>query len=513
MPRDLRHQRLASLAHPPLRLALPALALAALALAGCTPSGPPAGGGAKAEGEAKAAAKAEVEAKVEAAPEPVSTAVGAVELAVIPGYGVVDAARLPGELDLLIRLRGDETAAKGERPALDLAVVLDRSGSMVGDKILAVKQASLDLLKDLQPRDRITLLSYSDDVIVHAERITADAQGVDVVRGHLLPINADGGTALGPGMVRGLEILEAAKRPEQDLAHVLLLSDGQANVGESRPDVLGARAAEAFKKGVSVSTLGVGLDYNEDLMTKLADQGGGRYHFIQDNQAIPRVLADEFAGLVATVASGMSLELRLGPGVEVVKVFGYPSAQEGGSTRVRVGSLAAAQDREIVVRVRLPAASGEQIAVGVVAVDFTDLTRAGEGGHAEVALSIPVSKDPEAVRRAENTEVTVRVAEVESAAQLEAATRAMAEGNYDQAKQMIQSNIDGLQVLQKKAPSAKLAEQIADLEEAAQGVESARESGEEMKKFQKLYKSKAYSKGKGAAPSSKKSKPLPAPLP
>jgi Ca-activated chloride channel family protein len=484
--------RLHLLAAPPRRLALPPLLLAFALAFGCTPRG--------AEPAAREAQPtAPVAADPPAAQGPLRAAEGAVHLEVRPNYTLLDRTALPGEVNLLIRLRGDEQLAKGPRPALDLAIVLDRSGSMVGDKIVAVKQASLDLLKELHPNDRVTLISYSDDAVVHAERLFADAHGVDVLRQSLLPITADGGTALGPGLVRSLDLLEPAKRPDRDIAHVLLLSDGQANIGEARPEVLAARAADGFRRGVSVSTLGVGLDYNEDLMTKIADQGGGRYHFIKDNQAIPGVVADELAGLVATVASGMTLDLRLDEGVELVKVFGYPTTQEPGLTRVRIGSIAATQSRELVIRVRLPRPAGDRQGVGQIAVDFVDLTRDGARGHIEARLELPVGPDPDSVRRSEDTEVTVRVAEVESAAQLEEATRAMAAGNYDQAKDLLRSNIDQLERLQKRAPSAKIAEQIGDLQQAEQSVEGARHSEEDRKIFQKEYKAKAYSRGKGAA--------------
>ncbi|MEZ4380489.1 MAG: VWA domain-containing protein [Nannocystaceae bacterium] len=447
--------------------------------------------------------RAEAAEPGEDAPKRLEASAGPVHVEVIPNFSLVDSRALPGTLDLLVRLRGDERG-QAPRPPLDVAVILDRSGSMSGDKILAVKQAALDLLKQLEPGDRVSLLSYSDDVTTHSARVLADAAGITAVRQALLPIEATGGTALGPAMIQGLTLLEEAKRPEEALAHVLLLSDGQANVGESRPETLGLRAAEGFAKGVSVSTLGVGLDYNEDLMTKLADQGGGRYHFIQDSQAIPRVLADEMAGLVATVAAGMNLELRPADGVTIDSVFGYPTTDEGALKRAKIGSLGAGQSRDIIVRLQLPKAAGETLALGVLAVDFNDVTAKGERMRAEIALSVDLSADEGELRAAENTEVTVRVAEVESAAQLEAATRAVASGEFDRAKTLIQQDIDRLEVLQKTAKSDDIAAQIADLKEAEANVAKAEVSQEESKLFQKSYKKQAYSKAKGSYATKKK---------
>jgi len=478
----------------------PLLALLSLMLAplgGCTGKGP---APARAEAQAGAAAVAtaasgSVTAPAPAEARPLTRSTGVVGLEVVPQFERVDPRRLPQDLNLLVRLRGEGTATK-ERPPLDLAVVLDRSGSMSGDKILAVKQAALDLLKELRPSDRLSLISYSDDVTVHVERLTMDGAGVDTARAQVLPIQPDGGTALGPGLIRGLELLTRAPRSERELAHLMLFSDGQANIGERSPEVLGLRAAEGFQRGTSVSTLGVGLDYNEDLMTRIADQGGGRYHFIKSAEEVQRVLADELAGLVSTAASGIRLELRAAPGVTVTRVFGYPATAEQGATRVAIGAIAAGQVREVVVRLQLGAAAGEEVALGTLGMHFTDLTRDGKPGQAELALALRTSRDDAELRASERTEVTVRVAEVESAEQLQLAAKAVESGNYDGAQQVIGASLQALQAQHKATPSPKLQAQIDDLQAAAAGVDRARNNLEEEKIFKKAAKAKAYRKMK-----------------
>lgn len=459
-------------------------------LGGCTGKGP--APGARNDAPAPASTQVAVGAgtsTVEA--RPLSRSAGVVALEVVPQFERVDVRKLPKDLNLLVRLRGEGAAAK-ERPPLDLAVVLDRSGSMGGDKILAVKQAALDLLKELKPGDRLTLISYSDDVTVHVERLTMDAAGAETVRAQVLPIQPTGGTALGPGLIRGIELLTTAKRSERELAHVMLFSDGQANIGEQSPEVLGARASDSFKLGTSISTLGVGLDYNEDLMTRIADQGGGRYHFIKGADEVSRVLADELAGLVSTTASGIQLELRPAPGVTVVRVFGYPAREEQGATRVAIGSIAANQVREVIVRVHVGAASGDEVALGVLGMSFTDLAHDGKPGQVELALALRSSRDDAEVRASERTEVTVRLAEVESAEQMQLAAQAVESGNYDGAKQMIGASLQALQAQQSATPSPKLQQQIDDMQAASAGVDLARTNLEQKKIFGKSSKSKAY---------------------
>lgn len=459
---------------------------------GCTGKGPQGGhhgGGAAADAEASPPPQTAKE------PRGLVTVTGPVRVEVLPQYDFFDLRLAPLQVHVLLRLRGEGEAAP-KRPPLDLAVILDRSGSMAGEKLLAVKQATLDLLKELRPIDHLTLLAYDDVVDVLAERVPADAAGVDAARKAVLAIQDRGGTALGPGLVRGLEILERAKRGESELAHVMLLSDGQANVGEQNPEVLGARAGEGFRRGISVSTLGVGLDYNEDLMTKLADQGGGRYHFIQGTDAIPRVLSDEFAGLVATVAGGVTLEMRMAPGVKLVKVYGYPTREENGVTKISVGSLAARQVREIVIKLQVNPVQGEEAALGVLALQASDLTRQGQKVEGSLAMTVGTSGDEAQIRASERTEVTVRVAEVESAGQLEAAARAVDSGDYDRAREVLKASVDKLQAQQKATPSAKLVKQIQDLKEAEEGLDAARESAEMEKIYKKKNKARAYQVGK-----------------
>lgn len=422
---------------------------------------------------------------------------GPVTIEVLPQFELLDRRNGSLELNLLLRLRG-EGEAVGERPPLDLAVVLDRSGSMAGDKLLAVKQATLEMLKELRPSDRLTLIAYDSEVEVLTERVVADEAGIEAARRAVLGVVERGGTALGPGLFRGFEILGPATRKEGVLRHLMLLSDGQANVGEQDPLVLGARARENFQGGLSLSTLGVGLDYNEELMTRLADQGGGRYHFIQGSDAVLRVLSDEFAGLVATVASGLEVTMHMAPGVRVRRVYGYAWQEQPTGASILVGSLAAKQTREIVVRleVNFGTGGGEALALGKLELRAKDQTQDGRAIESALALSLPTSADEAQIRRSERTEVTVRVAEVESAEKMQEAARAVDGGDYDKARKVLQDGVVALEAQQKATPSPKLASQIAELKQAESGLDAARGSREQEKIYKKQAKAKAYKLGK-----------------
>ncbi len=416
---------------------------------------------------------------------------GTVTVEVVPQYDAVFVG--DRELNVLLRLTGTGDAP-AQRPPLDLALVIDRSGSMSGDKLRSVKEAALKLLQQLGPDDRVSLSTYGSEVTTLTTRLPVDDRGRAVLRDYVLGIRSDGMTALGPAMARALEALEAGVDggAGSRLAHVLLLSDGIANVGESRPAALGARAAQGFTHGVTVSTLGVGLDYNEDLMTKLADQGGGRYHFVKDDAETAKVLQDEMSGLVATVARSVEVELAAAPGAEVLRVFGYPLTTRDGIAQIRVGTLGAGQTREIVLRMRLPEGGAGTLDLGKLAVRFSDLPADGVARRIDVPVAVRTTHDKAEATASERPEVSVRVAEVESAAQLEMAARAADRGDFAGAGSSLQVAIDDLEKKQAAKPSPKLARQLMDLKEARGELEEAQQSSAGRKGYTKKFKAKAY---------------------
>jgi Ca-activated chloride channel homolog len=421
--------------------------------------------------------------------KPVAHGQGSMRVEVVPQYQQV----LSGtrELNLLVRLVGTGEVP-ANRPALDLAVVIDRSGSMRGDKMRDVKTAALGLLDGLRDGDTVSLISYSDDVTMHSVRLPVNEAGRASLRTALLGLEADGGTALGPGLMQALGVIESAPRDDLRLAHVLMFSDGLANVGEQRPEVLGARSAQAFSGGVSVSTLGVGVDYNEDLMTRLADQGGGRYHFIRNSETIAGILDDEMKGLVATVARGIDMSVATAPGVEVGAIFGYPTSQDGKAMHARVGSLGAAQTREIVMSVRLPEIVPPRVALGTLRVVFLDVAAGGAQRQIDVPLDAAVTADAAVARASEQRDVTVRVAEVQSAETMELAARAADRGDFAAASGSLDRQISDLQRQAAAAPSPKLSAQIVELEEAKAEMGEAQQSDEGRKGYSKKLKASAY---------------------
>ncbi len=417
---------------------------------------------------------------------------GSLSVEVIPQYAKVLAGSR-GHMDVLVRLQADDVP-DAERPPLDLALVLDRSGSMGGEKLAAAKQAAMETVRKLEPDDRLTFVSYDDRVNVHTHR--AKVGNGKALQRQILRIVDGGGTALGPALRSGLDELTRAERGDDVLAHVMLLSDGLANEGESRPDVLASWTAKAFGQGVATSTLGVGLDYNEDLMTKIADAGGGRYHFIEDGSKVPDVLGDEFAGLTATVARNVEVEVDAAAGIEIDDIPGYPNVVDGDAIMAKVGSMSAGQKRELLVRMDYEPPQGQTMALGRYTLRFRNVLDGGKSVEIVVEPSVEVTDDPAAADASENYAVTVRAEEIDVAAALQSASEQVNEGNYEEARRDLEKKAESLRQQAAENPDVNYAPMLDDLDEAEKDLDKAKDSLIERKRYQKKSKAKAYKKRK-----------------
>jgi Ca-activated chloride channel family protein len=255
----------------------------------------------------------------------------------------------------------------------------------------------------------------------------------------------------------------------------------------------------------------MGLDYNEDLMTDIADQGGGRYHFIEDAQQVSAVLADEFAGLTSTIAADVSVELAAHSPTRVDVVHGYVNATENDLTTVRVGYIGAGQTREIIGAVEIPAEQlrgqvGEVIELGEITVRFRPIDTKVGADAPLLELRIPASVTRgglyEDVRHSEHTEVTVRVVEVESAEIMRRVTQAVDQRDWATASRILDDA--GREMKDKRdnatseAEKIKLSEEIDALETEQAGLEQAQHSEAERKQYSKRNKAMTYEKGKGS---------------
>ncbi|MBL0714253.1 MAG: VWA domain-containing protein [Desulfosarcina sp.] len=260
-----------------------------------------------------------------------------------------------GRVSLALTLTAPEKAPGLNSPAasVDLIVVLDRSGSMNGRKINDARQAVLRLMETLSTQDRLSLVTYSNAVEQVADLRPMTAANRKRIAGAIGRISANGGTNLGGGLRRGIEIASASS-PNGNMQRIILISDGLANQGITDPYALGNMAAIGIEKGFAVSTVGVGQEFNEELMTILADNGGGSYYYLENPSAFAAVFRKEYQLARAAAAESISVSVPLPPGVELVDAGGYRVERIGARAVFNPGSLHHGQSRKFYLTFQVP---------------------------------------------------------------------------------------------------------------------------------------------------------------
>lgn len=239
------------------------------------------------------------------------------------------------------------------RPPLGFTAILDVSGSMHGEKLQQAKESLRQALQRLQDGDSLSLVIFNDNVRCVLEPTLLNSSTRRVAESALQEITASGMTALCGGLELGTE--KALSR-QQDTNLALLLSDGQANVGDTDMETVGQRGLRARQKGITVSTLGIGSDYNEALMAEIATQGGGRFYHVQQAAEISAYLTGELGELTNLAGRDVNAQINVPPGVALMPVSAaYPARQEGEQVGIAVGALPADLELEILVRLIAPA--------------------------------------------------------------------------------------------------------------------------------------------------------------
>jgi Ca-activated chloride channel family protein len=271
-------------------------------------------------------------------------------------------------LELAIGAAEAATAGVAVRVPTDLVVVLDRSGSMMGDKIVHARAAVRALVEGLGTQDRFALVAYSDGAVPVIPLSSADGPRADWLAA-VDAIAPNGGTNLSSGLDLALAMVDGARR-EGRSPRVVLISDGLANQGDASREGLVARASRAAHGEYALSTVGVGADFDEGLMAALADAGTGNFHFLASADGLAGILGAEFATARETVATGLRVSIEPAGGVTVVDAAGYPLAREGALVTFRPGALFAGQERRIQVTLRVPPAAQGVVPLGAFAVDY-----------------------------------------------------------------------------------------------------------------------------------------------
>lgn len=342
------------------------------------------------------------------------------------------AANVPSTLDVLLCLAPQAPASAGPRTPLNVALVLDRSGSMGGPKLEQAKEAACRALELMAPEDRVSVVAFDDevDVLVPSTR-AADRAGITA---RIRALGPGGSTALCAGWEAGRDQVRA-HLDARCLNRVILLSDGEANVGETNADVIATRVNGAERGGVSTSTLGLGDHYNEDLMEALARSGDGNYWHVDGEAELQPLVAAELQGLLALAGRKASLGIRSAVGVEVIDVLNELDRLPTG--RWKLPNLMAGKVVTIGLRLQVPALA--QVAELCRARVAFDDPATGKRVVARVPLSLPAVPAAALSEFPPSAAVREAIVLLEVARLRQGATRALKGGNREGALEALKA--------------------------------------------------------------------------
>jgi Ca-activated chloride channel homolog len=331
----------------------------------------------------------------------------------------------PSEAFAVLEVKAQHSK-ESQRVPVNVALVIDRSGSMRGQKLDDAKRAAREFVQRMTEVDRLALVHYGTSVTTFPSTLATEEARTRMLS-FVDAIEDDGSTNISGG----LEAAAQALRPyvgQFRVSRAILLSDGQPTTGLVREEELTALARTLRSGGIAVSALGVGEDFNENLMQGVADQGGGFSGFLDSSQ-LAEVFTRELEQATSTVARAVELRLTLPPQVRNAEVMGTNAFREGRTVRVPLYDMAGGQSARLVVKLTLELRPSEQPLELVDAkVSYMDVGK-DRPAEARVALSARATEDATVVRANLDKDVRVHAVRALGTQQLRAAAEEMKKGN------------------------------------------------------------------------------------
>jgi Ca-activated chloride channel family protein len=359
-----------------------------------------------------------------------------------------------GSVYLRVSLEGLAPEREGARTPANVLLVIDKSGSMSGDRIEQAKEAALMAVERLGSDDVLGVVTYSStaEVLSPAGRL----RDTEEVRADIRQLQAGGSTALYAGVSQGIRELREFVDPYK-LNRIILLSDGLANVGPSSPKDLEGLGREAGGQGISVTTIGLGLGYNEDLMTRLALASDGNHAFVEEPADLVEIFNKEFGDVLAAIGSDVEIIIDCPDGFEPVRVLGREAKIDDDKVRLKLNQIYSKQEKYVVVELKVSEsrAKGEARAAAVE-VNYTDLaSKKRQTVKAEADLRFSASA--EEVKASVDKDVLAAVTTQIATERSEKAVELRDTGKTEEAKRMLRDNAAYLKEQAEKLPGAAAA--------------------------------------------------------
>ena len=391
-----------------------------------------------------------------------------------------------GERKVVIKIEVEGNAvAQKKRTPLNLAIVLDRSGSMSGSKLEQAKQAAALLVDELDRDDVLSIVLYESEIQVVRSAARVGDQHREIKR-LIERIETGGSTALYGGVEEGSRQLREFLSKER-INRVMLLSDGIANVGPSDNREIAALGTRIAREGMSVTTIGLGSDYNETLMTALAEASDANYYYVADVEKLPQVFEKELGELKSIVAREVVIEIRCPEGIRPLRFLGRPGELKSGTETITFSTLSSGQARELYLECLVSeAALGRVNEIAQVSMRYADPLTSVVVEKNGSPVVIGYSTDRELVTRSVNQGIAAEATIFANAEETEKAIALADKGDAEGSRRQLDVQLRTLNEALATAPAAQqsaLSKEIDAVAGAREELNSDKLSNEQRKKL------------------------------
>lgn len=339
------------------------------------------------------------------------------------------------ELDVVVEIHCNRSMDDGRSlTAMNLGLVVDRSGSMQGTKLEVAKRGAIDIFDRLGERDLFTVIVFDEQAQVVVNPQTPREQVPDLIAG----IATGGMTNLSLGWYLGLLELQTYAGPEYS-NRLILISDGQANSGETKRSTLSQEAAKSHELGITTSTIGVGDDFQEDILEAIAAGSGGRFWYIRESR-LEEILDEEFRGALSVVIDRPRVELLLPTGVTISREL---NKLPQGAGKYRVRPLKADDTFNFAVRLAIDPAliAADEVTIAATLFDGNEQLVTSKQTIALRPIDQVVVSDTNAIVRSAVAQYTLDQADEQLLAALDG-------GDLNLMKKMLIVEVDGMKKVQ-----------------------------------------------------------------
>jgi Ca-activated chloride channel homolog len=354
---------------------------------------------------------------------------------------------------LKVSLTGMAPDQADSRAPINVAIVLDKSGSMQGEKIIRAREAAELAIERLNENDIVSIITYDStvNVLLPATKVSDKEMIFDSIR----KITANGSTALFAGVSKGAgEVRKFLS--EERVNRVILLSDGIANVGPSSPNDLADLGASLIKEGISVTTIGLGLNYNEDLMTRLARRSDGNHAFVENANDLAKVFDYEFGELLTIVAQEIEIKIDCAGGIRPIRILGRDADIEGNTVTAYVNQICSDNEKYILLEIEVPPGHVDtKRSIASTRIKYADLRTNKSRSHSK-SLSASFTGSDEVVKAETDRDVMVAAIEQIATERNDLALNLRDTGKIKEAQKVLLDNADYLNFNAGKLNSDKL---------------------------------------------------------